>query len=120
MVLGKLPVPGRPSNLADSRARGLLRSQWVRWRVVWTFLLSSIFSLLFLPLTEILSQRTVKPKTTNHVFSTSFVKRYNFRTFLYDSLVEEALPNGGGWGGGRKGGLPLKEKITPAGAFFSF
>ena len=65
MVLGKLPVPGRPSNLADSRGKGLLRLQWVRVGVVWTFLLSSIFSLLFLPLFEVLSQRTVKPKTTN-------------------------------------------------------
>ena len=47
MVLGKLPVPARPSNLADSRARAYCA--WVRVGVVWTFLLSSIFSLLFLP-----------------------------------------------------------------------
>ena len=41
MVLGKFPVPGRPTNLADSGARV---------GVVWTFFLSSIISLFFLPL----------------------------------------------------------------------
>ena len=48
MVLGKLPVPGRPTNLDESRARayGACRG----WGVVWTFLFSSILSLLFLPL----------------------------------------------------------------------
>ena len=45
-VLGKLPVPGRPTYLD----KGLLRLQWVRVGVVWTFLLSSIISLFFLPL----------------------------------------------------------------------
>ena len=30
MVLGKLPVPGRPTNLDYSRARGLLHLQSVR------------------------------------------------------------------------------------------
>ena len=40
MVLGKLPVPGRPTSLDKSRTRA----------VVWTFLLSSILSLFFLPL----------------------------------------------------------------------
>ena len=50
MVLGKLPMPGRPTNLDYSRARGLLRLQWVRIGVVWTFFLSSIISLFFLPL----------------------------------------------------------------------
>ena len=52
MVLGKLPVPGRPTiwmivgqgpiALAIGAGRG--------GGVVWTFLLSSILSLLFLPL----------------------------------------------------------------------
>ena len=49
MVLGKLPVPGRPTiwmivwqgPIALAVGAG-----------VWTFLLSSIFSLLFLPLSE--------------------------------------------------------------------
>ena len=50
MVLGKLPVPGPPSNLADSRARAYCACSGCGLGVVWSFLLSSIFSLLFLPL----------------------------------------------------------------------
>ena len=42
MVLGKLPVPGRPT-IWITVGQG-------RVGVVWTFLLSSILSLLFLPL----------------------------------------------------------------------
>ena len=49
MVLGKLPVPGRPT-IWFREGKGLLRFQWVRVGVVWTFLLSTILSLLFLPL----------------------------------------------------------------------
>ena len=42
MALGKLPVSGRPTNLD---------LQWVRvGDIFWTFLLSSIISLFFLPL----------------------------------------------------------------------
>ena len=41
MVLGKLPVPGRPTNLIIV-GQGLLPWQQVRVGVVWTFLLSSI------------------------------------------------------------------------------
>ena len=48
MVLGKLPVPGRPTNLGKSRARAYCRLQWVRVGVVWTFFLSdSRLSFLF-------------------------------------------------------------------------
>ena len=50
MVLGKLPVPGRPTNLDDSRARAYCACSRCGWGVVWTFLLSSVLSLLFLPL----------------------------------------------------------------------
>ena len=50
MVLGKLSVPGRPTNLDHSRAKGLLHLQWVRVGVVWTFFLSPVISLFFLPL----------------------------------------------------------------------
>ena len=77
MVLGKLPVPGSPINLDYSRARvggRVLRWCWVNFQcrgvllisirvgqrptalavgaggVCWTFLLSSILSFLFLPL----------------------------------------------------------------------
>ena len=49
MVLGRLPVPGRPT-IWIQWGRGLLRLQQVRVGVVWTFLLSSILSFLFLPL----------------------------------------------------------------------
>ena len=44
MVLGKLPVPGRPSNLADSRARAYCACSGYGFGFFWTFLLSSIFS----------------------------------------------------------------------------
>ena len=50
MVLGKLPVPGRPTNLDQSRARAYGACRGCGWGIVWTFLLSSILSLLFLPL----------------------------------------------------------------------
>ena len=45
MVLGKLQVPGRPSNLDYSRGMGLLRLQNVQ-----VGLFSSIISLFFFPL----------------------------------------------------------------------
>ena len=47
-MLGKLPVPGRPTNLYDSR-QGPTALAVGAGGVVWTFLLSSIFSLLCLP-----------------------------------------------------------------------
>ena len=50
MVLGNFPVPGRPTNLDDSRARAYCACSRCGWGVVWTFLLSPIFSLLFLSL----------------------------------------------------------------------
>ena len=50
MVLGKLLVPGRPTNLNYSRATAFCALLKVRVGVVWTFFLSSIISLLFLPL----------------------------------------------------------------------
>ena len=49
MVLGKLPVPGRPTVwMAVGQGPAALAVD--AGGVVWTFLLSSIFSLLFLPL----------------------------------------------------------------------
>ena len=50
MVLGKLPVPGRPTNLDLSRARACCACRRCRWGVVWTFFLSSVISIFFLPL----------------------------------------------------------------------
>ena len=49
MVLGKLPVPGRPTDLDKSRARAYCACSRCRW-VVWTFFLSSIFYRFFHPL----------------------------------------------------------------------
>ena len=49
MVLGKLPVPGRPTIWLIVR-QGPIALAVGAGGVVWTFLLSSVFSLLFLPL----------------------------------------------------------------------
>ena len=49
MVLGNLPVPGRPT-IWMIVGQGLTALAVVRVGVVWTFLLSSILSLLCLPL----------------------------------------------------------------------
>ena len=49
-VLGKLSVPGRPTSLDDSRARAYCACSRCGWGFVWTFFLSSITSLFFLPL----------------------------------------------------------------------
>ena len=49
MVLGKLSVPGRPTAWMIV-GQGPIALAVGRVGVVWTFLLSSIFSLLFLPL----------------------------------------------------------------------
>ena len=50
MVLGKLSVPGRPTNLDYSRARAYCACSGCGWGggVVLTFVLSSIISLFFL------------------------------------------------------------------------
>ena len=53
MVLGKLPLPGRPTNLDNSRARvdfARNRCGWGGVRVVWTSFPSSVIFLFFLPL----------------------------------------------------------------------
>ena len=49
MVLGKLPVPGRPTIWITEGQRPTALAVGAGG-VVWTFLLSSILSLLFLPL----------------------------------------------------------------------
>ena len=49
MVLGKLPVPGRPT-IWLIVGQGPIALAVGAGGVVWTFLLSSVFSLLFLPL----------------------------------------------------------------------
>ena len=71
-VLGKLPVPGRPSTLDYSRARAYRACSRCGWGLFGHFFshLSLLFSFSLSlgdgPIyTEILSQRAVKPKTTN-------------------------------------------------------
>ena len=49
MVLGKLPVPGRPT-IWNTVGQGPIVLAESAGGVVWTFLLSSVLSLLFLPL----------------------------------------------------------------------
>ena len=70
-VLGKLPVPGCPTNLDYSRARAYCACHRCGWGVLGHFFsqLSLLFSFSLSlgdgPIwTEILSQRAVKPKTT--------------------------------------------------------
>ena len=67
MVLGKLPVPGRPTNLDDSGARAYCAGSRCGWGLFGHF--SLVYHLSFLSTslweTEILSQKVVKPKTTN-------------------------------------------------------
>ena len=50
MVLGKLPVPGRPTNLDYSKARAYCTFSWCRWGLFGHFFLPSIISRFFLPL----------------------------------------------------------------------
>ena len=50
MVLGKLPVPGRPTILITVGQGPTVLAVGAGGGVVWTFLSSSIPSLLFLPL----------------------------------------------------------------------
>ena len=47
-VLGKLSVPGRPTNLDYSRTRAYCACSRCGWGFVWTFFLPSISSLFFL------------------------------------------------------------------------
>ena len=49
-MLGKLPVPGRPTNLDYSRARAYCACSRCGWGLFGHFFLSSFISLLFLPL----------------------------------------------------------------------
>ena len=50
MVLGKLLVPGRPTNLDCSRARACCACRRCGWGLFGHFFLLSIISLFFLPL----------------------------------------------------------------------
>ena len=50
MVLVKLPEPGRPTNLDNSRARAYCACSLCGWELFGLFFLSSIISLFFIPL----------------------------------------------------------------------
>ena len=74
MVLGKLPVPGRPTYMSWSRARAYCACSRCGWRLFGHFFLSSIISLFFLPLFGRRPDRyrlkyclkgPLNPKTTN-------------------------------------------------------
>ena len=71
MVLGKLPMPGRPTNLDKSRARAYCTCSRCGWGLFGHFSLVYNFSFLSPSLWETaryrLSQRAVKPKTTNQL-----------------------------------------------------
>ena len=75
MVLGKLPVPGRPT-IWITVGQGPTALAVGAGGVVWTFLLSSILSLLFLPLWETARYRLkyclkgpLNPQPTNQPIS---------------------------------------------------
>ena len=97
MVLGKLPVPGRPINLDQSRARAYCACSRCGLGIVWTFFsrLSFLFSFSHSlgddPIKpEILSQRAVKPKTTNQpilIRSMVFIKPFEDNENLFQKLV---------------------------------
>ena len=55
MVLGKLSVPGRPTNSDNSRARGYCACSRHGWGLVGRLLLSCVIFLLLLPLSLSLS-----------------------------------------------------------------
>ena len=52
MVLGKLPVPGRPTNSDNSRARAYSACSRCGWGLFDHFFLSSVISYFFLHLWE--------------------------------------------------------------------
>ena len=78
MVLGKLPMPGSPSNLDYSRARAYCASSRCGLGGVWTFFFSSIISLLSPTLWETARYRLkyclkgpLNPKTINRSINLS-------------------------------------------------
>ena len=79
-VLGKLSVPGHPTNLDNSRVRAYCACSRCGWGLFGHFFSHLSFSLFFLPLWKtaryrlnLLSQRAVKPKTTNQLVGANSV-----------------------------------------------
>ena len=79
MVLGKLSVPRRPTNLDNSRAKAYCVCSRCGLGLFWTLLSSSIFSPFFLPLSETARYRLkcLKGKT-GYIFSVSSPQRFLF------------------------------------------
>ena len=102
MVLGKLPVPGRPTNLDQSGARAYCACSRCGWVCLDIFFLSSVISLFFLPLWETARYRlkyrlkgplnpkqpTNQPienecKTFKRIFSLWLKFKVRYKTHLY-------------------------------------
>ena len=93
-MLGKLPVPGRPTNFDYCRARAYCACSRCGWGLFGHFFFSRLLFLFCFSLslgdgpiwTEILSQRAIKPKTTNQpTLEVTSVMRYHEKhrmTFL--------------------------------------
>ena len=100
MVLGKLAVPGRPTNLDKSRARVYCSCSRCGWGLFGhffsrlSFLFSFSLSLGDGPIqTEILSQRAVKPKTTNQqtFFCSFFFLFHTMKLKIYVIVVSGTI-----------------------------
>ena len=96
-VLGKLPVPGRPTNLAYSRARAYCAFSRCGWGLFGHFFshLSLLFSFSLSmgdgPMwTEILSQRAVEPEATKKSRETN--NRLNTKTIFSRHNSDNAFP----------------------------
>ena len=96
-MLGKLPVPGRPTSLDDSRARAYCACRRCGWGMFGhffshlSFLFSSPLSLGGGPIyTEIhvLSQRADKPKTTNQPNQGSLIGLIRYYKIFFLSVVD--------------------------------
>ena len=93
-VLGKLPVPGRPTNLDDSRVRAYCACSRCGGGLVGHFYSPQSFHFSFslflgdgLIKTEILSQRTVKLKITNDQnLACKVVEKSVTKNFIFQSI----------------------------------
>ena len=113
-MLGKLSVSGHPTSLADSRESAYCACSRCEWGLFGHFSLIYLFSFLSPSgrrpdISQILSQRAVKPKTTKQPKSTIYSKGDNFHDFLLAYLEDEVFP---------KWGLCLKERICSIGSKF--
>ena len=96
MVLGKLAVLGRPTNLDNRRAWAYCTCSRYGWGLFGHFFLFS-FSSFSLSLrdgpikTEIPSQRAIKPKTTNQPKLS--LKQTQFQIYYITASIFEQLPS---------------------------